>query len=88
MPAAGTRSKHRQAAPQATRKWRPSNLLLPQLQLTCHPVTVPATAGVGRMMVNVKGDKDDIMGGFATEYKGHAQEDLAKKELESALEGE
>ncbi|PRW57859.1 steroid-binding 3 [Chlorella sorokiniana] len=44
------------------------------------------TAGVGRMMVNVKGDKDDIMGGFATEYKGHAQADLAKKELEMALE--
>lgn len=31
----------------------------------------PHSAGVGRMMVNVKGDKDDIMGGFATGGAGH-----------------
>ncbi|KAL4425494.1 hypothetical protein ABPG75_009510 [Micractinium tetrahymenae] len=44
------------------------------------------TAGVGRMMVHSKSNKGDVMGGFATEYKGHATPDLAEKELKDALE--
>eukprot|EP00887_Chlorella_sp_A99_P001282 scaffold14.g1282.t1 len=44
------------------------------------------TAGVGRMMVHPKGNRDETVGGFATEYKGHALEDVAKEQLEEALE--
>ncbi|GAB4820002.1 hypothetical protein N2152v2_007048 [Parachlorella kessleri] len=49
------------------------------------------TAGVGRMMVYKRGngsgnEKGDRIGGFATEYEGHAAEELAQKELEGSLQ--
>jgi hypothetical protein len=40
------------------------------------------------MMVSAKGDgkASDVMGGLATEYKGHGDVELAQKQLEEALE--
>ena len=52
-------------------------------------VLLHRVAGVGRMMVSAKGDgkASDVMGGLATEYKGHGDVELAQKQLEEALEG-
>jgi hypothetical protein len=75
----------------------PAARRLPACMPSCLPksaallplVPLHRVAGVGRMVVSAKrdGKATEVMGGLATEYKGHGDIELAQQQLDEALEG-